>query len=144
MVVKAYLTILLNQELVYAADSTLAEAQSSVFTGAGAIPGGGRCYRSGLHAAIGGRGGFSGPHTSQNVNFQNSKVSLLYLLNVPPDQFSNYSFLMPMASIQLPLRQPRGGRYLYSTWKRSMLLSTNALTFSPRKKASKLLRMSSM
>jgi outer membrane protein len=90
-VVKAYLTILLNQELVYAADSTLAEAQAQFSLVQGQ-------YQAGVVA-------IAQVYTQQsvvaadslaliqaNVNFQNSKVSLLFLLNVPPDQFNNYSF----------------------------------------------------
>ncbi len=90
-VVKAYLTILLNQELVYAADSTLAEAQAQFSLVQGQ-------YQAGVVA-------IAQVYTQQSVvaadslaliqatvNFQNAKVSILYLLNVPPDQFNNYSF----------------------------------------------------
>jgi outer membrane protein len=90
-VVKAYLTILLNQELVYAADSTLAEAQAQFSLVQGQ-------YQAGVVA-------IAQVYTQQSVvaadslaliqadvNFQNSKVSLLFLMNVSPDQFNNYSF----------------------------------------------------
>jgi outer membrane protein len=90
-VVKAYLSILLDQELVYAADSTLAEAQAQFSLVQGQ-------YQAGVVA-------IAQVYTQQSVvaadslaliqadvNFQNAKVSLLYLLNVPPDQFNNYSF----------------------------------------------------
>ena len=90
-VVKAYLGILLTQELVYAADSTLAEAQAQFSLVQGQ-------YQAGVVA-------IAQVYTQQSVvaadslaliqadvNFQNAKVSLLFLLNVPPDQFNNYSF----------------------------------------------------
>jgi outer membrane protein len=90
-VVKAYLNILLTQELVYAADSTLAEAQAQFSLVQGQ-------YQAGVVA-------IAQVYTQQsvvaadslaliqaNVNFQNAKVSLLFLLNVSPDQFNNYSF----------------------------------------------------
>ena len=90
-VVKAYLSILLTQELVYAADSTLAEAQAQFSLVQGQ-------YQAGVVA-------IAQVYTQQSVvaadslaliqadvNFQNAKVSLLYLLNVSPDQFNNFSF----------------------------------------------------
>ncbi len=90
-VVKSYLSILLTQELVYAADSTLAEAQAQFSLVQGQ-------YQAGVVA-------IAQVYTQQSVvaadslaliqadvNFQNAKVSLLYLLNVLPNQFNNYSF----------------------------------------------------
>jgi outer membrane protein len=90
-VVKAYLTILLNQELVYAADSTLAEAQAqfSLVQGqyqAGVVPIAQVYTQQSVVAAD------SLGIIQADVNFQNAKVSLLFLMNVSPDQFNNYSF----------------------------------------------------
>jgi outer membrane protein len=90
-VVGDYITVLRNEELVYAADSTLAEAQAQFSLVQGQ-------YQAGVVA-------IAQVYTQQSVvvadslaliqadvTFQNSKVSLLFLLNVPPEQFNNYSF----------------------------------------------------
>ncbi|HEY3876816.1 MAG TPA: TolC family protein [Candidatus Kapabacteria bacterium] len=86
-----YLNILRNEELIYAADTTLAEAlaQLGLVQGqyqAGVVPIG-QVY---TQQAVVSQDSLL--LIQNNANYQNAKTTLLFELNVPPDAFASYSF----------------------------------------------------
>ncbi len=90
-VTKAYLNVLLNNELIDAADSTLAEAlaQLSLVKGqydAGVVP----IVQFYQQDAVVGQDSLQ---LIQAVNnYKNAKIALLFLLNIPPNEYNTYTF----------------------------------------------------
>ncbi len=90
-VTQAYLAVLLNNDLVDAADSTLAEAlaQLSLVKGqfdAGVVP----IVQFYQQDAVVEQDSLALIQAVNNYN--NAKIALLLLLNIPPDEFKSYSF----------------------------------------------------
>jgi outer membrane protein len=92
-VTRDYLTVLDNGELVTAADSTLAEgmAQLRLVQGkyqAGVVPIGNVYQQEAIVAND------SVSMIQARNNYQNARAQVLYDLNVPPNAYSNYSFVV--------------------------------------------------
>src|SRR5581483_10639306 len=90
-VTQDYLDILRNNELVVSADSTLAEAQAQLTLvqgqyNAGVVPIG-QVY---TQKAVVEQDSLA--LIQANVNYQNAKATLLFALNVAPNQYMNYVF----------------------------------------------------